>query len=127
DGDEGISSSTGSRGVSIKARKATMTRLAEYLSGQAGRPVIDNTGLKGEYDFELQWGNPDKSNPGPSLFTAIQEQLGLKLEGAKGADRNHRDRQSGASFGELISGTHFVRPGMFVPACPSPALTKRGS
>jgi uncharacterized protein (TIGR03435 family) len=64
-----------------------------------GRTVIDNTGLKGHYDFTLKW-TPDRSTPmlsgatgsdsaplpdsGPSIFTAIQEQLGLKLESQKG-------------------------------------------
>jgi uncharacterized protein (TIGR03435 family) len=41
--------------------------------------VSDHTGLKGTYDFTLDWGQDD-SVPGPSLFTAVQEQLGLKLE-----------------------------------------------
>jgi uncharacterized protein (TIGR03435 family) len=50
------------------------------------RPVIDQTGLKGRYDFTLEW-TPDNVPPGdataPSLFTAVQEQLGLKLESRK--------------------------------------------
>jgi uncharacterized protein (TIGR03435 family) len=75
------------------------------LSHQLGRTVLDKTGLKGNYDFTLEW-TPDQSQPamlmgpeggkpgtdnapppessGPSLFTAIQEQLGLKLESTKG-------------------------------------------
>ena len=62
-----------------------MMRLAEYPSGQAGRPVIDSTGLKGEYDFRVEWA-PDESTGslGPSIFAALQEQLGLKLEAMKG-------------------------------------------
>jgi uncharacterized protein (TIGR03435 family) len=58
------------------------------LWGSVGRPVIDKTNLKGLYDFRLQFtperlsGNPDVS--GTSIFTAIQEQLGLRLESAKG-------------------------------------------
>ena len=47
---------------------------------------MDRTGLKGFYDFLLTW-TPDEAQadaPGPSLFTAIQEQLGLKLESTKG-------------------------------------------
>jgi uncharacterized protein (TIGR03435 family) len=62
-----------------------MTRLAEYLSSQAERPVIDNTGLKGEYDFRVEWATDEK--PGslrPSVFAALQEQLGLKLNATKG-------------------------------------------
>ncbi len=49
-----------------------------------GRVVLDKTGLPGGYDFELQFtqdGAPTDS--GPSLFTAIREQLGLKLESTK--------------------------------------------
>jgi uncharacterized protein (TIGR03435 family) len=64
-----------------------------------GRPVIDKTGLQGFYDIKLQWtpelgqgpvpsGGSEPTPPpdasGPSIFTAIQEQLGLRLESAKG-------------------------------------------
>ena len=52
-----------------------------------GRVVVDKTGLTGKYDVELKW-TPDEqqgtADAGPTLFTAIQEQLGLKLEPAKG-------------------------------------------
>jgi len=49
-------------------------------SNTAGRVVLDRTGLVGLYDADLKW-TPDLSNPnGPSLFTAFQEQLGLKLD-----------------------------------------------
>jgi len=72
--------------------------LAQLLSNLLGRPVLDQTGIKGDFDFELSWtpdpgqssGPPglDASTPpdpnGPSLFTAIQEQLGLRLESTKG-------------------------------------------
>jgi bla regulator protein blaR1 len=55
--------------------------LVSNLSSQLGRPVIDRTGLTGHYDFKLQWIlDPN----GPSIFTAIQEQLGLRLESQKG-------------------------------------------
>ena len=68
---------------------------------ELGRPVLDLTGLKGNYTFALMW-TPDTDLPGaipdssqgaklaqpgaegPSIFTAIQEQLGLKLEPKKG-------------------------------------------
>jgi uncharacterized protein (TIGR03435 family) len=82
-----------------------MESLARLLSQQLGRTVLDQTGLKGNYDFTIQW-TPDQSQPamlkgpeggkpatdnapppessGLSLFTAIQEQLGLKLESRKG-------------------------------------------
>jgi len=57
------------------------------LSDTLGRVVVDRTGLKGKYDIALKWtpdelrGTPDA---GPSIFTALQEQLGLKLARTKG-------------------------------------------
>lgn len=69
----------------IGAKKATMALFAERLGElEAGRPVIDRTGLTGEFDFKLEYGISDGPEAGASIFTAIQEQLGLKLEPAKG-------------------------------------------
>ena len=67
--------------------------LVNLLQGFARRPVVDKTGLKGLFDFRLQFvmeasATPaiPASEPGaPSFFTAVQEQLGLKLESAKSA------------------------------------------
>jgi bla regulator protein BlaR1 len=80
-----------------------MSRIAQLLTQSVGRPVIDKTGLTGYFDYTLQWtpqpgsempfrpaGEPPAPPPpaadpdGPNLFTAIQEQLGLKLESARG-------------------------------------------
>lgn len=64
--------------------------LAGMLSGQLGRPVVDATGLTGEYDISLSWvpQRPDSvtaDDPsGPDLIAALQQQLGLKLEPKKG-------------------------------------------
>jgi bla regulator protein BlaR1 len=58
-------------------------QLAHLLTPILGRTVIDNTGLKGNYKFDLTWAADDQPS-GPSLFTAVQEQLGLKLEAQKG-------------------------------------------
>ena len=75
--------------------------LALNLFNELGRRVIDKTGLTGKYDFELKWTPTQPSaaplspppqrpesalaaDPGPSLFTALQEQLGLRLESEKG-------------------------------------------
>ena len=80
----GISASSGTGKVTIAGVKTTMARLAEYLASQAGRPVVDNTGLKGEYDFQLEWSTEDADSSGPSVFAALDEQLGLKLSAAKG-------------------------------------------
>jgi len=59
----------------------TISELLRRLSPALGRPVVDRTGLKGEFDLELQWAHEQTADAtGPSLFTAVQEQLGLKLE-----------------------------------------------
>jgi uncharacterized protein (TIGR03435 family) len=69
-----------------------IAKLAGVLSGLVGRPVIDETGLTGAFDIEIQWqppptpgapGAPAASTDGGSLFTAIREQLGLKLDAAR--------------------------------------------
>ena len=78
-----------------------MASLARLLSGQAGRQVIDKTGLTGLYDIELKFAPagplqlppgvtlppgatlPEADPSAPSIFTAVQEQLGLKLESSK--------------------------------------------
>lgn len=67
---------------------ATMARLAQNLSGNVDRPVTDDTGIEGEYSFSLEWVPEPSAAAGddalPSIFTALQEQLGLKLEPEKG-------------------------------------------
>ena len=54
----------------------------------ADRFVVDRTGLTDYYDFTLNWAPanvpPDTANPQPSIFTAVQDQLGLKLEPSRG-------------------------------------------
>ena len=77
-----------------------LLELVSLLSGTVGRSVVDRTGLDGNYDIYLKW-TPDfvRQRPagetvringvefdpaGPSIFTALQEQLGLKLESARG-------------------------------------------
>jgi uncharacterized protein (TIGR03435 family) len=49
-----------------------------------GRAVVDKTGLEGSYDCEMTWSQAGSDGPGPSFFTAVQDQLGLKLEPGKG-------------------------------------------
>jgi bla regulator protein BlaR1 len=93
----------------LEANGAQIDMLAHALSGQVGRTVIDKTGLTGNYDFNLHFTpeqmpprmgpgpgpGPDGGRPGadappppdvtgPDIFTAVQEQLGLKLESEKG-------------------------------------------
>jgi uncharacterized protein (TIGR03435 family) len=70
----------------IEAISRPVVSLLPLLNDQAGRPVVDKTGLTGSYDFTLQYtaaigAGPDAT--GPSVFTALEEQLGLKLEPAK--------------------------------------------
>jgi uncharacterized protein (TIGR03435 family) len=69
----------------MKVSKMSMTDVAAALRRQAGRPVEDHTGLKGDFDFQIEWASeetPDSADP--SLFTVLKEQLGLKLQPAKG-------------------------------------------
>jgi uncharacterized protein (TIGR03435 family) len=58
--------------------------LASQLSTTLGHPVVDHSGLSGSYNIDLTWAGDDQAD-GPSVFTAIQEQLGLKLEPVQGS------------------------------------------
>ena len=73
----------------MRARGLAISRLAGLLSTTLGRQVIDKTGLEGYFNFQLRWmpiaGAPAVQNDDrPSLFTALQEQLGLKLNADRG-------------------------------------------
>jgi uncharacterized protein (TIGR03435 family) len=72
----------------LTGKHESMEHFAEVLSRVVDRPVIDMTGLSGAYDFKLDYapdGSPAASDSAnASLFTALQEQLGLKLESRKG-------------------------------------------
>jgi uncharacterized protein (TIGR03435 family) len=69
----------------------SMQTLALLLSRQTRELVLDQTGLKGLYQLQLEWtpegrpGAPEPVETGPTLFTALQEQAGLRLEGRKDA------------------------------------------
>jgi uncharacterized protein (TIGR03435 family) len=71
----------------LSAENCGIGNLIDVLRHAAGRIVLDHTGLIGTYDFALHW-TPDNTSvdspaaAGPSIFTAVQEQLGLKLEPA---------------------------------------------
>jgi uncharacterized protein (TIGR03435 family) len=89
-------------GLGIRAAAMTLSQLANLLSPRVERPVQDRTGLTGTFYVDLQW-RPEQGAPGPpdtppnpavaglpdslptSVFTALQEQLGLKLESTKGS------------------------------------------
>lgn len=89
----------------LRVRNMDMTEFAKWMQGGVmDRPVVDQTGLKDRYDFTLNWTpddsqfaqfrstgplpgvNPDDPNAPPSLYTALQEQLGLKMEATKAQD-----------------------------------------
>lgn len=68
----------------IVGRATDMVVLASMLGRPLGAPVVDSTGLKGTFDFELNFAPPESADSSlPSIFTAVQEQLGLKLESRK--------------------------------------------
>jgi uncharacterized protein (TIGR03435 family) len=69
----------------MSGRAIRVADLADRLSGpvfKLGRPVVDMTGIKGTYDCTLKWSSEAES---ASIFTALQEQLGLRLEARKTA------------------------------------------
>jgi uncharacterized protein (TIGR03435 family) len=87
---EKAQSETGLRNSSRNARahangSVTMASLAEFLSRGLDRPVVDRTGLAGFYNVTLDWAADALENAasGPSIFTALQEQLGLRLNAVK--------------------------------------------
>jgi uncharacterized protein (TIGR03435 family) len=76
----------------ISAGTQTMQQLSEILQPLTGRPVANRTGLAGTFDFDLQWtsgpvapapGASPLADDGPSIFAALQEQLGLRLESTR--------------------------------------------
>jgi uncharacterized protein (TIGR03435 family) len=94
---------TANQGIlTIDAQANTLDDFAKFVLGFMDRPVINKTGIKGRFDFHLEYTPDDTSSPisrgtnsggdpaaasdssGPSIFTALQEQLGLKLAPAKG-------------------------------------------
>ena len=79
--------SVGNDRIDIRAGNDSLEILAYELSWRLGRPVLDRTGLQDRLALRLRWQDDQATSidtNAPSLFTAIQEQLGLKLEAAKG-------------------------------------------
>jgi uncharacterized protein (TIGR03435 family) len=71
----------------LNTKGGTMPRIVRTFAGLPGveRIIVDKTGLTGSFDFDLDWAqDPSADASGPSLFTAMQEQLGLRLESARG-------------------------------------------
>lgn len=81
-----ISMPDGQRSIRFLTGGSTLTALADFLSGQALRPVIDRTGLTGDFDADLEFSilSGAAADNQPSLATAVEEQLGLKLEPRRG-------------------------------------------
>ena len=68
----------------VEGRATSMVTLAAVLERPSGRPVIDKTGIAGKYDIKVHYAPADDPKSDlPDLFTAVQEQLGLKLESQK--------------------------------------------
>ncbi|HVW10785.1 MAG TPA: TIGR03435 family protein [Bryobacteraceae bacterium] len=68
----------------LDAKVVSLSLFASALEQQLDRPVRDNTAIAGNYDIKLEWAKDASDTTAPSLFTAIQEQLGLRLESARG-------------------------------------------
>ncbi|MGO9260072.1 MAG: TIGR03435 family protein [Bryobacteraceae bacterium] len=86
---EGGDSHTDSSHGRIDAKATNMTLFAQLLSRAVGVPVVNETGLDGAFNFKLEW-SPESDKPGenamdsgPSIFAALQQQLGLRLQSRK--------------------------------------------
>jgi len=70
----------------VTAKDVSMAKFTDFLTGQAGRPVLDKTGLTGVYTFELYF-TPESAissdSPEPAIYGALEQQLGLRLEARK--------------------------------------------
>jgi uncharacterized protein (TIGR03435 family) len=64
--------------------RAPLASLARQLSNQVGRLVVDKTELKGNFDFKMTFAPDLADSEGPSIFTALEEQMGLKLDAQRG-------------------------------------------
>jgi uncharacterized protein (TIGR03435 family) len=89
--DAGQAQTSGANGK-FTATKISMGHFVDLLARQTGFPVVDQTGLAGVYTFTLQWdpgtglnvGPADTAPADPSIFTALEQQLGLHLASGKG-------------------------------------------
>jgi uncharacterized protein (TIGR03435 family) len=97
---------------SLGGNGVTLALFTKLLSQRLDRPVVDKTGLVGRFDIQLQWAPnvgearygpgdaalPPADSSGPSIFSAIQEQLGLKLQSEKAPSNvlivDHAERPS---------------------------------
>ncbi|MEZ2348180.1 TIGR03435 family protein [Terriglobus sp. RCC_193] len=78
-------SMNGDRRIDMRVTNASMTDFAKSIQKRAGRTIEDHTGLSGRYDFQLRWAtDPSPESDDATLFAVIREQLGLRLQSAKG-------------------------------------------
>jgi Protein of unknown function (DUF3738). len=88
-GESATNTTSNNRSISIDARHTDLDSFARILSRQMSLPVVNQTGLPGIFNFKLHWTQDDArlapagESDEPSIFTAIQEQLGLRLRSAK--------------------------------------------
>jgi uncharacterized protein (TIGR03435 family) len=78
---------SGEDGRHLAAKGGSVDLIVNSLRGELHAPVTDRTGLTGTYDFDVKYvpeNSPPEAEPGPSIATAIQEELGLRLEKSKG-------------------------------------------
>jgi uncharacterized protein (TIGR03435 family) len=73
--------------IELKETNATLAEFSQNMGMVLDRPMVDQTGLAGRFDFVLRWtpegARTDDSNSPPGLFTAIQEQIGLRLDATR--------------------------------------------
>lgn len=97
---KGVTPDLFTNGRHVTCQAASMAFFAKnFLTGEVGGPVLDETGIEGNFDFSMDWAAADNpvrrsgdavddriasDSTGPSIFTALREQLGLKLEAGKG-------------------------------------------
>lgn len=67
----------------VRGKDYTLGDLADRLTAMLDRPMLDLTGLDGKYDVDLAFARGDRSDLGPGLLPAHQDQLGLKVEARK--------------------------------------------
>jgi uncharacterized protein (TIGR03435 family) len=83
----GSTSSNGGRVRKLVAKQMPIPGLADFIARNIGEMVVDQTGIEGVYDLEIRFTaddqKPDDTDPAPSLFTAVQETLGLRLKPEK--------------------------------------------
>lgn len=85
DAKPGMNTQKGPERATMRGTAQTMAVLTSNLGNQLGRFAVDKTGLSGVWDFTLSWDRQATADStGPSLFTALREQLGLRLEAQKG-------------------------------------------